>query len=56
MKVRKALKASVTRCGCCERIVTIKDSMIRPYSVEMKKNSTKVICYDCQIKELVCYG
>ncbi len=57
MKVRKALKASVTRCCDCERIVTVKDSMIRPYSVEMSnKKSIKVICFDCQIRELVSYG
>ena len=57
IKLKKALKAPVIRCCDCERIVNINDWMIKPYSVEMSnKKPTKVICFDCEVKELVCYG
>ena len=53
----KTIKMPTNRCCDCRRIVSINDWMIKPYSVEMSnKKSTKIICFDCEVKELVCYG
>lgn len=56
--VFKTVKAPVDRCCDCGRIVSVKGSMIRPYSVEVskKQKTTKTTCFDCEVKELVCYG
>ena len=52
----KSIKTPVNRCCDCGRITNIKDLMIIPYSVEIKKNSKKVLCFDCEVKGMVCYG
>lgn len=53
----KTIKMPTNRCCDCRRIVSINDWMIKPYSVEMSnKKPTKIICFDCEVKELVCYG
>ena len=56
MKVRKALKASVTRCGVVSELSYQRFDDSPVFGRNDNKNSTKVICFDCQIKELVCYG
>lgn len=54
----KTIKVPVNRCCDCGRITNVKDWMIRPYSVEVSKTkkTIKTICFDCEVKELVCYG
>lgn len=53
----KVIKVPVHRCCECEKIVSVRGSMIRPYSIETnKKTIKKVTCFDCEVKELVCYG
>jgi hypothetical protein len=53
---KKSVKAPVQRCCECEKIVSVKGSMVRPYSVEKNKKTIKVTCFDCEVKELVCFG
>lgn len=52
----KAIKMPVQHCSDCGHIVSIKNSMVRPFSVEETKKTTKVTCFDCEVKELVCHG
>lgn len=52
----KTIKMPVNRCCDCGRITNVKGWMIRPYSVEVSKKSEKTICWDCEVKEIICYG
>ena len=56
MNLGKGIKAPVLCCDECEKIVNVNGWTVKDYSVEVKKGIVGIVCWDCEIKEAVCYG